>query len=174
MKMLKCLITCLVIYVLIVTLAHAEDKGEIFSAETRTGSITNTAQTDSFTFSGEADQGVVIVMSLESGNLNSYIRLYAPDATLETSAMHHYYNNMMINEHKLLQSGIYTIVVGDADADGTGDYSLSFVLIPGSTVSSQDSDGGDIFSGETKSGTLDPYADTDIYTFNGEEVSSFR
>jgi hypothetical protein len=59
-------------------------------------------------------------------------------------------------------------VIRDNGGDNTGDYSLSLLLIPGPTVSPQDSDGGDILSGEAKTGTIDFRADTDAFTFNGE------
>jgi len=50
----------------------------------------------------------------------------------------------------------------------TGDYGLSLVLMPDGTTSPQDSDGGDIASGETKSGTISPAGDTDICAFYGQ------
>ena len=149
------------------SLAYAVDMGEILSAETKTGSITNPAQTDSFAFNGEAGQGVVINMSMESGDLRPEISLYAPDGTLEISSAYGY-THAEISDHQLLQSGTYTIVAGDYYGVYTGDYSLSFLLIPGPAVSPQDPDGGDILSGETKVGIIDFNADTDAYTFNGE------
>ena len=59
-------------------------------------------------------------------------------------------------------------MVTDTGGDGTGEYSLSLLLIPGPTVSPQDTDGGYICSGEIKTGTIDLKADTDAYNFNGE------
>jgi outer membrane protein assembly factor BamB len=59
-------------------------------------------------------------------------------------------------------------VVKDHYGDYTGDYSLSLLLIPGATTSPQDTDGGDIVSGETKNGTIDLGADTDACNFYGE------
>ena len=73
MKRLKLLLVALVLSIFLVPSAQAVDYGEILSAETRTGTITNPAQTDSFTFNGEADQAVVINMSTESGGLDPQI-----------------------------------------------------------------------------------------------------
>jgi hypothetical protein len=60
MKRLKVLLVALVLSIFLVPSARAVDYGEILSAETRTGSIAYPAQTDSFTFNGEAGQTVVI------------------------------------------------------------------------------------------------------------------
>lgn len=113
--------------------AQAVDYGEILSAETRIGSITNPAQTDSFTFNGEAGQTVVISMS-STGHyeLDPYIFLYDPDGTIETSATcGTYCVHAEISNYQLLQSGIYTIVVRDNGGDDPGDYSLSLTKVPG-------------------------------------------
>jgi hypothetical protein len=166
MKRLKLYLICLVMGICSTSLAYAVDMGEILSAETRTGSITNPAQTDSFTFNGEAGHTVVINMSRESGSLYPEISLYAPDGTLEISTWGN--THAEISDYQLLQSGTYTIVAGDHYGGYTGNYSLSFLLIPGPTVSPQDSNGGDILSGETKIGIINPKADTDAYTYNGE------
>ena len=40
-------------------------------------------------------------------------------------------------------------------------------MIPGATTSPQDPNGGDIASGETKTGNIDPRGDTDIFAFYG-------
>jgi hypothetical protein len=55
MKRLTILLIALALSVYTAPLVQAINMGEILSAETRTGSITNPAQTDSFTFNGEVD-----------------------------------------------------------------------------------------------------------------------
>lgn len=132
MKRLKILLIVLVISIYSVPLAQALDKGEILSAETRTGSITNPAQTDSFNFNGEADHKALISMSRESGDLTPRISLYAPDGGLEISDWGGTHAEI---DHQLLQSGLYTIVVMDHFGSGTGDYSLSLTKIPGTQYS---------------------------------------
>ncbi|MCK4736724.1 MAG: hypothetical protein KAT65_29990, partial [Methanophagales archaeon] len=96
---------CLVISV------QAADMGEIHSGETKTGNIAYNGQTDSFTFYGNASQGVVISMSRESGGLNPCIYLYAPNGTLEVSASALYgpyphYEHALLKDHLLEQSGL--------------------------------------------------------------------
>jgi hypothetical protein len=133
MKRLKLFLFVLVMGICSTSLAYAVDMGEILSAETRTGSITNPAQTDSFTFNGEADQTAVISMSRESGVMNPEILLYDPDGILEISDWGG--THVEIIDHQLLKSGTYTIVVKDWSGNYTGDYSLSFTKLPGAPSS---------------------------------------
>jgi len=104
--------------------------GKVLSAETRTGSITNPGQTDTFTFNGAKNQIAIINMSRESGGVDPYIELYDPDGVVEA------FNNCGLAciyvelNWQLLQSGLYTIVVKDNGGEETGDYALSFTKIP--------------------------------------------
>ena len=132
MKKLAIFLTALTMSICSVPLAQAGEMGEILSAETRTGTIANPAQVDSFTFNGEAGQWVVIRMSRESGSLVPRISLYAPDGSSETWAWAS--PNVEI-DHQLLQSGVYTIAVRDHYGTATGDYSLSLTKIPGTQYS---------------------------------------
>lgn len=168
MHKLNFLYIFLIIFICSTNFVHAVNKGEILSAETRTGSINNPTQTDSFTFNGEAGQTSVIIMSTESGELEPYVFLYAPDWTLELETRAYFSNHVAINNHQLLQSGLYTIIVRDLGADSMGDYSLSLLLIPGPIISPRDIDGGNMLSGEIRTGTISLKADTDAYTIFGE------
>ena len=58
-------------------------------------------------------------------------------------------------------------MVSDYNLNEEGDYGIALVIIPGAATSGTDSDGGEISSGETKTGTLTSEADTDIFQFNG-------
>ncbi len=158
--------TTLLLSVCTVTFIKADDMGEILSAETRSGSISYEGEDDTFTFNGEEGQTTVINMSRESGGLNPYMILYDPTGGIETSASG--YDHAVINDHQLLQSGTYTILVRDTGGDDSGNYSISLLLIPGPTVSPQDPDGGDVISGESRYGSISMEADTDAYTFEGE------
>ena len=139
MKRLKVLLVALVLSIFLVSSAQAVDYGVILSAETRTGSIANPAQTDSYTFNGDIGQTVLINMSRESGGLNPMIDLYDPAGILETSVNcgddssgSVQCTNVLISNHQLLQSGLYTIVARDFAGNNAGNYSLSFTKIPGS------------------------------------------
>ena len=132
MKKLAIFLTALTMSICSVPLVQATEMGEILSAETRTGSITNPAQTDSFTFNGEADQKALISISREGGDLAPRISLYAPGGSLEVSDWGGTHAEI---DHQLLQSGLYTIVVMDHFGSGTGNYSLSLTKIPGTQYS---------------------------------------
>ncbi|MBI4831536.1 MAG: hypothetical protein HY801_08270, partial [Candidatus Lindowbacteria bacterium] len=155
--------------------AYSVEMGSISSAECRSGSFAFPSQTDTYTLSGQAGQTVVINMSTETGGIDPVISLYDPDGLLETSATcapECFYTSL--EGWQLSKSGLYTILVSDHSGNEAGDYSLCLLLIPGSTVSEQDPDGGDILSGETKPGQISPNADTDGYIFNGNAGDTAR
>lgn len=110
MKRLAIFLIALTMSICSAPLVQTIDKGEILSAETRTVTIVDPAQVDSFTYNGEADQKAVIRMSRESGSLILRVSLYAPDWTLLAEA----WGNPSVDiEPQLLQSGLYTISVRD-------------------------------------------------------------
>lgn len=141
------------------------DGSKIFSADTITGTIDPKLDIDTYTFDGIANQTVMIYASLESGDLDPQIDLYSPDNT--KLAGHWGSSYAYIHNYKLKNSGTFSIIVRDANADETGGYSLSLLLIPGSTTSATDSDGGIINSNEIKTGNIDYKSDVDVFTFNG-------
>ena len=152
-------------------IAQAEPMGEISSAETRSGEITDITELDTFTFVGSTGQRAIIRLS--TSGMSPDLRLYygEPDYDLPPLSREQNGNSGASVEMEgiLQQSGLYTIVVNDSNHNEIGDYWLSLLLIPGSTVSDEDPDGGDIRSDETKTGTMSCSADTDVYTFTGQE-----
>ena len=111
------------------------DGGTIVSGETACGTIDPNGDTDAFTFSGEAGQGVVIEMAANASDLGPAVYLYRPDGTLEIQVIGGYGDNRVaIREHQLEQTGTYTIVSSaswDSATSKTGEYCLSYV---GTTV----------------------------------------
>ncbi|MDK1046383.1 MAG: PPC domain-containing protein, partial [Anaerolineales bacterium] len=106
--------------------------GVIASGETKSGSIDLEADTDAYTFTANVGATVVIQMSRESGGLHPWIDLYSPSGgDAEASAGGRSpFSTALLQGHQLAESGQYTIVVRDWQADDTGDYSLSLVVIP--------------------------------------------
>jgi len=144
------------------------DGGCIASAETKSGTISPGADTDSFTFYGQAGQGVVIEMPRISGHLYPRLQLYDPNALRVASDESWPSTRASVENYQLQMTGIYTIVASNDHPYGlTGEYGLSLVLAPGTTISQQDPDGGDIASDETKTGKIFPAGDTDAYCFYG-------
>lgn len=164
--------TCLHLFLLSTRILHADDMGEILPAETRSGSISFNSEVDSFTFNGETGQSVIINMCNESGFLGPKVSLYAPDGSFETSDQGNLHAE--IRNFILEQSGVYTVLAQDWNGFSTGGYSLSLLLIPGPTISEQDPDGGDLNSGEVRTGSISLRADTDAYTFEADSSQSIN
>jgi hypothetical protein len=149
------------------------DGGPITSGQTRSGNITPLSDTDAFTFQGKSGQGFVVEMAADGNNLGTAFYLYRPDGSLETKTIGGYFDTRMrLEGHQLEQTGLYTIVTlasaGSIATSLTGKYNLSLMLIPGDVSSVQDPDGGPITSGQTRSGNITPFSDTDAFTFQGK------
>jgi len=151
----------------------------IVSGETKVATIEYGGETHSYYFWAEAGQGVIIEMADNSVPLGSSayagleprVQLYDPDG-VRVDDSGYGYARAIIQNRPLKKTGIYTIVVSDADAawyggremvPDTGDYGLSMVLTGGTTTSLQDRDGGDMTIGRTYSGTIAPVGDLDAY-----------
>jgi hypothetical protein len=110
------------------------DGGTIISGEIKKGAISSAADTDTYTFNGLVGEVVKITMSRTSGLLNPCIELYDGSGRREASACPGYNSAAELNQ-TLLQSGLYTIVLGDDGRTDTGNYNLSLTTIPASPVS---------------------------------------
>ena len=140
-----------------------EDLGGIRSGEVRSSSIDPIGDMDTFNFYGKAGEGIMIVMTETSGATGffEYLELYDPDGIEETRGFSPIFN------HQLKKTGLYTIVCRTVWNDVAGTYNLSFLKIPGATLSPSDKDGGDIVSGKVYSGQITPISDTDAVNFYG-------
>ena len=149
------------------TLPQDGDGGVITSAESRRGGLDPIADTDAFTFYAEAGLLALIraTETPESVALEPALRLVAPSGLIEAEDWDY---ASAVLEHRLQETGWYTVVVNDNQSDDIGDYGLSLLLVPGFTTSPEDMDGGVITSAETVTGTLNPVADTDAFKFYGE------
>ena len=143
------------------------DGGAIASGETRTGSLTDNADTDIFQFNGDAGDQVLITAARIIDTVQPQIFLYPPDNSgLEESATDFTYAQTL--DHKLLKTGLYTVVIRDNGMNGEGEYGIALAKMPGAATSPGDLDGGAIASGETRTGSLTDNADTDIFQFYGD------
>ncbi|MBC2706571.1 MAG: hypothetical protein HF977_02425, partial [ANME-2 cluster archaeon] len=117
----------------IIGVAQAETP--IKYGETISGSIDPSTEIDTYTFSADSNDTVIIRVDgpQYSSNLNPEIRLYAPNGTLLTSQWS-YDNFEML--HTLPDSGEYKILVLDHDIEYTGDYNLFIHRLnnPGNTT----------------------------------------
>jgi hypothetical protein len=139
----------------------AVDYGTIHSGETRSGEITVPSPTDTFTFYGKADEGIIINMSRVSGELDPKFDLYDCDGILEKSIFYstrYNYESIALRDYRLKKTCIYTIVCSDYvwgdQPQEIGNYNISMVKIPGPAIWWDDYGGGLIKSGQTRSNEL--------------------
>ena len=146
--------------------------GVIGSAETKTGTLNAPTYQDSWTFSGNSGDRVVVTATGTSTGIYPEIFLFAPgDENPEASATGTGASKRL--DHQLLQSGTYTIVVQDYFLDTIGTYAISIAKIPGAVTSDTDTDGGNISSAQTRTGNFNLASDTDLFQFTanaGERV----
>jgi hypothetical protein len=95
--------------------------------QTQTGSISSATQSNSYTFSANANDLVDFTMVATSGSLSPKIRLYNPAGTLLSSVNpgNCYGSTIQMNSVTLPTSGAYTVLVGDCGDTSTGNYNLS-------------------------------------------------
>ena len=164
----------------------------IVSGETKSATIRFSGETHSYYFWAEAGQGVVIEMADLSDapgpapallGLEPRLRLYDPDVNVvrDVGSDGSCWPRATITDYRLNMTGMYTIVVSDADGHysyygtdqqelvpDTGDYALSLVVTGSTTTSIEDRDGGEVTVGRAVNGTITPGGDTDTYVFWGK------
>jgi hypothetical protein len=95
--------------------------------QVQSGTIGSVAQSNTYNFSGTANDTIDLTVVTTSGNLSPKIRLYNPNGTLLSS------NNpyacegstAQLSSVTLAQTGNYTVLVGDCGDTNTGNYNLS-------------------------------------------------
>lgn len=108
-------------------LCYGGDRGPIEPGETKAGiQISGFPYRDTWTFSGNAGDRVIINAVTTSGNLNTMIVLYPPGgANREVDS-----NSGDQLEWQLQTNGLYTILIEDWDLSKTGTYYISLAKIP--------------------------------------------
>jgi hypothetical protein len=131
--------------------------------QTQTGSISSAAQSNTYTFSANANDVVDFTMTATSGSLSPKIRLYIPAGTLLKSANPGYCNGFTIemNTVTLPASGTYTVLVGDCSDTNAGNYAI-YAQRTNNPVPSIA-----LLWGQVQPGTIGSAAQSDSYTFPG-------
>ncbi len=135
----------------------------VFGAPPQTGMISSAGQSNSYTFSANANDVIDLTMAATSGKLNPKIRLYNPDGTLLSSANPGFCDgsNIELNAVQASASGTYTVLVGDCGDTNTGNY-----LIYAQRTNNPAGAAGLPF-GQTQAGTIGSATQSSTYTFSG-------
>ena len=155
---------CFVIGCILVSLCSHAWAAALPFGQTQTGTIGSAAQSNSYTFSANANDVVDFTIVPTSGNLSPKIQLYNSSGTLVNSATTPYYcgngSNVELNTVLLAAAGTYTVLVGDCGDTNTGNYVIYAQRTnnpAGATA---------LLFGQTQNGTIGSAAQRDSYTFS--------
>lgn len=125
--------------------------------ETISASIDPAGEVDTYVFSADAGDTILVRTSQTSGVLYPEVRLYAPNGT--ELSRHWNWSIAEIN-CALAENGNYTILAFDHFGDYTGNYSIFAQRLnkPGKAVHAM--------FGDVVSGSIDPAGDVDTYMFS--------
>ncbi|MBN2099421.1 MAG: hypothetical protein JW753_07480 [Dehalococcoidia bacterium] len=132
--------------------------------QTVTTSIALYGEMDSYTFTANAGDDVLVRIGEPAGSIYPEIRLYGPDGTLLQTV---YSSSLAEISQSLPTTGLYTVLAGDYNGYHTGNYGLFVQRTnnPGNTTP--------FTLGQTISGSLTLYGEMDSYTFTasaGDDV----
>lgn len=130
--------------------------------ETQTGTITSAGQSNSCTFSANANDVVDFTMATTSGILSPEIQVYNPSGQVIASASNGFCEGSTIelNTVTLLLSATYTVVVSDCSGANTGNYALYMQKTDNPPRASN------LPLGQTKAGDVTSAAQSNTYTFS--------
>lgn len=149
----------LVCFLTLVAIAPAFAGGLINSGETKVGAVGAPSYSDTWEINCTAGDRLIVNAVTTSGSLNTQIRLY-PGGGGPVEADSGAFDTL---DHRVVLTGMYTIVIGDWVPDQPGEYSLSVLRIPGAVSYAGDPDGGPIASGETRAATVHAVSDIDAF-----------
>jgi hypothetical protein len=145
--------------------AAASAGGALVNGDNATGSITAAGQTDSWTFTANPGDYIVVSIGELSGtsDFTPWIRLVAPNGAVVGNSWNVAAAQIGVSA---TQSGTYTVLAATADAgnDATGNYRLTLVKTPGTIVVPSGDEGGTMTNGITYSGSV-PISDLDAWKF---------
>nr|WP_321403236.1 pre-peptidase C-terminal domain-containing protein [uncultured Desulfobacter sp.] len=143
-----------------------DEGGALTNGGVHLGTI-DVADMDMWTFSGDAQDTIILQLSETSGNsFQPWIGLYGPDGSLIRSGNG---GASTAVYQQLTVGGKYTVIVKDYNnhVPGSGDYSLYFASVPGSFEIPEGDNGGELRNGWIHSGRIER-ADIDMWTFSGD------
>ena len=93
-------------------------------AQVQSGTLTSSAQTNTYTFSANTNDVLDFTMVTTSGGISPKIRVYEPDGALLSAANNGYCSGgtLELNSVTIPQAGIYTVLFADCSDTNTGNY----------------------------------------------------
>ena len=138
-------------------------------AQVQTGAIGSAAQTNTYTFSADANDVLDFTMVTTSGSLSPKIRLYQPNGTLVTQAWNNFCSGsaLEMNAVTLPATGTYTVLFADCADTNSGDYAIY-------TQRTNDPSGAVTLPfAQTKGGSITSVAQSNTYTFSANAGDAF-
>ncbi|WP_372795146.1 hypothetical protein [Pontiella sp.] len=138
-----------------------------------TGTITTNDVTDTWTFSADAGDSVILRIGEETttyGTFSPWIRLYGPGGAFiegDTGS-----SDAEVS-HAVTTGGVYSVVVENYVSDGAGTYNLRYANTGQSFVVPPGDEGGALTNGENQAGVIG-LADIDMWTFSADAGDSIR
>jgi len=136
--------------------------------QTLTGKIGLAAQSNTYTFSANANDSVDFTMVETSGTPSPKLRLYNPDGSLLSSASNNYLNGVCaggstieMNTVTIPKAGTYTLLVGDCSDTNTGSYTIYAQRTNNPALCV------DLVWGQVQSGAIGSVAQSNCFTFSG-------
>jgi hypothetical protein len=134
--------------------------------QTTAGAVTLQAQSNTYTFSANANDVVDFTLITTDGNFSPKIRLYGPTGAYVNQAFpHDAYGNcdggatVELNTVTLATTGTYTVLVGDCSDTNSGSYEID----------AQKTDGGSgtpLLFGQVQAGSITSPTQSNTFTFN--------
>ncbi len=95
----------------------------LYTGQVVNGTITSQAERDTYVFSANPDEVVLIEANRTSGNFEPELRWYGPDGTLITSAWD--FNHVEISGTLAILPGTQSLLIGDNGGTETGSYTVT-------------------------------------------------
>src|SRR4051812_32955903 len=130
-------------------------QGAITSGETLTGTISPVGDSDSWTFSANIGDAIVIRVGeiTQTGSFTPRIRLFNPSATLVATGFGALAGEIAVTA---AANGTFTVIVDDAvGTTATGTYRLTLAKTGSAVAVSPGDEGGPLTNGAIHTGTID-------------------
>ena len=152
---------------------NARAQGNLTNGWTHTGSISPVGDSDTWTFTANAGDSIMIRVGeiSQTGSFTPRIRLQNPSAVLIASASGAVAANVSVTA---TNTGTFTVIVDDVvGTSATGNYRITLAKAPGAVFVAPSDEGGPLINGAMHTGTID-VGDLDVWTFSANSGDSIQ